>query len=95
MCVLILENDGAEYSTDHFLPQCLVGAVSMASVQFSCSVVSDSLRPHGLLHTRLPYPHRLLELAQTHVYSVSDAVQLAHPLSFSPAFNLSQPQGLF
>ena len=24
------------------------------SVQFSCSVVSDSLRPHGLQHTRLP-----------------------------------------
>ena len=26
------------------------------SVQFSCSVVSDSFRPHGLQHTRLPYP---------------------------------------
>ena len=24
--------------------------------QFSCSVISDSLRPHGLQHTRLPYP---------------------------------------
>ena len=28
----------------------------IVSVQFSCSVVSDSLRPHGLQHTRLPYP---------------------------------------
>ena len=29
----------------------------MASpVQFSCSVVSDSLRPHGLQHTRVPCP---------------------------------------
>ena len=28
----------------------------ISSVQFSCSVVSDSLRPHGLLHTRLPCP---------------------------------------
>ena len=28
----------------------------LVSVQFSCSVVSDSLRPHGLQHTRLPYP---------------------------------------
>ena len=27
-----------------------------SSVQFSCSVVSDSLRPHGLLHTRPPCP---------------------------------------
>ena len=26
------------------------------SVQFSRSVVSDSLRPHGLQHTRLPCP---------------------------------------
>ena len=26
------------------------------SVQFSCSVVSDSLRPHGLQHSRLPCP---------------------------------------
>ena len=27
-----------------------------SSVQFSCSVVSDSLRPHALQHTRLPCP---------------------------------------
>ena len=27
-----------------------------SSVQFSCSVVSDSLRPHGLQHTNLSYP---------------------------------------
>ena len=26
------------------------------SVQFSHSIVSDSLQPHGLQHTRLPYP---------------------------------------
>ena len=26
------------------------------SVQFSCSIVSDSLRPHGLQHTRPPCP---------------------------------------
>ena len=26
------------------------------SVQFSCSVVSDPLRPHGLQHARLPCP---------------------------------------
>ena len=29
---------------------------NMASVQFSCSVMSDSLRPHGLQHTRSPCP---------------------------------------
>ena len=40
--------------------------------------------------------HQLPELAQTHVYQVSDAIQPSHPLSFPspPAFNLSQHQGL-
>ena len=31
-------------------------ALELCSVQFSCSVVSDSLQPHGLQHTRLPCP---------------------------------------
>ena len=41
--------------------------------------------------------HQLLELAQTHVYWVSDGIQLSHPLlSSSPSVcNLSQHQGLF
>ena len=30
--------------------------VQLSSVQFSCSVMSDSLRPHGLLHARPPCP---------------------------------------
>ena len=36
--------------------------------------------------------HQLLELAQTHVHQVSDAIQPSHPLSSPslPAFNLSQ-----
>ena len=32
------------------------GALSFKSVQFSRSVVSDSLRPHGLQHARIPSP---------------------------------------
>ena len=44
------------------------------------SVVSESLRPHGLQHTRLPVHHQLLELAQMHVHWVSDAIQPSHPL---------------
>ena len=40
--------------------------------------------------------HQLPELVQTHVHRVSDAIQPSHPLSSSsPAFNLSQHQGLF
>ena len=30
--------------------------ICISSVQFSCSVVSDSLRPHGLQHARFPCP---------------------------------------
>ena len=44
-----------------------------------------------------PVHHQHLELAQTHVHRVSDAIQPSHPLSSPslPAFNLSQQQGLF
>ena len=38
------------------------------SVQFSCSVVSDSLRPHEWQHTRPACHHQLPELTQTHVH---------------------------
>ena len=67
------------------------------SVQFSCLLVSYSLQPHGLQHASFPVLHHLPELSQTHVHSVSDAIQPSHPLS-SPslsAFNLSQHQSLF
>ena len=43
-----------------------------------------------------PVLHHFPELAQTHVLWVSDAIQSSCPLSSpSPAFNLSQHQGLF
>ena len=43
-----------------------------------------------------PVHHQVPELAQTRVDRVSDAIQPSHPLSVpSPAFNLSQHQGLF
>ena len=43
-----------------------------------------------------PVHHQLLELAQTPVHRVGDAIQQSHPLSSPspPAFNLSQHQGL-
>ena len=46
-----------------------------SSVQFSRSVMSDSLRPHDCSSTGFPVHHQLLELAQTHVHSVDDAIQ--------------------
>ena len=65
-------------------------------IQFN-SVVSDSLQVMDCITPGFPVHHQLLELAQTHVHRVSDAIQPSHPLS-SPSpltFNLSQHQGLF
>ena len=60
-------------------------------VQFSCSVVSDSLQPHESQHTGLTVHHQLPEFTQTHVHWVSDAIQPSHPLlsTSPPALNLS------
>ena len=63
---------------------------------FSHLIVSHSLWPHGLQHSRLLCPSPSLELAQTHVHWTDEAIQLSHPLSStSPAFNFSQHQSLF
>ena len=65
--------------------------------QFSSSVVSDSLRPHGLQHARHSCPS-----PTPGVYSNSCPLsRWCHPtisssvVPFFPAFNLSQHQGLF
>ena len=51
--------------------------IQAGSVQFTHSIMSDSLQPH----------------AQTHVLRVGDAIQPSHPPSSpSPAFNPSQQQ---
>ena len=63
-----------------------------------CSVISNSLpTPWTAAHqASLPFTN-LLELTQTHVHWVGDAIQPSHPLSAaSPrVFNLSQHEGLF
>ena len=67
-----------------------------SSVQFSHSVVSDSLRPMNRSTPGLPVHHQLPELTQTHAHRVGDAIQPSHPLSSpSPVPNPSQHQGLF
>ena len=62
------------------------------SFQFSRSVISDSLGPHGLQHARPPCPSPLREFTQTHVHRVGNAIQPSCPLSSpSPStFNLFQ-----
>ena len=69
----------------------------VSSVQFSHSVMSDSLWPHESQHSSLPVYHHLPEFTQTHVYQVSDAIQPSHSLSSPspPAINPSQHHSLF
>ena len=57
-----------------------------SSVHFSRSVMSDSLQPMDCSMPDFPVHHQLLELAQTHVHRLGDAIQ---PSSSPPAFNLS------
>ena len=72
--------------------QCRCLLVLQISVQFSCSVMSNSLRPHESQHARLPVHHQLPEFTQTHVHWVGDTIQPSHPLSSPspPAPNPSQ-----
>ena len=69
-----------------------------SSVQFSHSVVSDSLQPHESQHARPPCPSPSAGVHSNSCPSrVSDAIQPSHPLSspFPPAPNPSQHQSLF
>ena len=65
--------------------------ICFSSVQFSGSVMSNSLWLHGLQHTGLFVHHQLPKFAQIHVYRVSDAIQPSNPLSSPspPTSNLS------
>ena len=73
------------------------GHCTSSSVQFSRSVVSELCNPMDCSTPGLPVHHWLLELAQTHVHEVGDAIQPSHPLSSPspPALNLSQHSGSF
>ena len=74
----------------------LYSMFSFSSVQFSHSVMSDSLRPHELQHARPPVHHQCPEFTQTLVHQVGDAIQPSHPLSSPspPAPKPSQHQSL-
>ena len=76
----------------------LLTLLSISSVQFS-SVAQSCLTLCNSMECSmpgLPVHHQLLELAQTQVHRVSDAIQPSHSLlSPSPAINLSQHQVLF
>jgi len=77
-------------STLSFQRNILLVSVQLFSCVWLCYPI-DSSTPG------LPIHHQLLELAQTHVHQVGDAIQPSHPLlsPSPPAFSLSQHQGLF
>ena len=66
-------------------------------VQFSRSVLSDSLGPHESQHARPPCPSLTRGVYSNSCTSRGDAIQPSCPLSspFPPAANPSQQQGLF
>ena len=57
-------------------------SVQFSSVQFSCSVMSNSLQPDELQHASLPVHQQLPEFTQTRVHRDDDAIQPSHPLLF-------------
>ena len=70
------------------------------SVNKDCCLLAQSCptlcHPMDCSTPAFPVLHYIPEFAQTHVHRVGDAVQPSHTLSSpSPAFNLSQHQGLF
>ena len=87
---------GLKFASSVLLPTCI-------SVQFSHSVMSDSLRPHESQHAKPPCPsptpgvHSDPRPSRVSDGRVSDAIQPSHPLSSPspPAPNPSQHQSLF
>ena len=65
-----------------------------SSAAQSCPTLCD---PMDCSTPGFPVHHQLLELAETHVHRVSDAIQPSHPLlsPSPPAFNVSQHRDLF
>ena len=69
-------------------------SVRLSSVAQSCPAFCD---PMDCSMRGFPIHHQLLELAQTHIHRVGDAIQPSHPLlsPSPPSFNHSHHQDLF
>ena len=71
------------------LRNCIYRGLTVSSVQFSRSVVSDSLRPRGLKHARPPCPttnsQSLLRLMSIESVMPSNHLILCRPLLFPPS----------
>ena len=81
--------------------QCVSGALVPCRIFVVCCFVSKSCPtlcdPMDCSMPGFPMLLYLMEIVQTHVHWVGDAIQPSHPLSSSsaPTFNLSQHQGHF
>ena len=79
--------------TIHTSPGSLKIGKKFSSVAQLCPTLCN---PRDCSTPGFPIHHQLLELAQTHVCQIGDAIQPSHPLSSpSPAFSLPQHQSLF
>ena len=97
--ILMLQRD-VLYLIDTYSNRLVQNSVQFSSVAQSRPALCEPMAlcdPTGCSVPGLPVHHQLLELAQTHVPGVGDAIQPSHPLSSPspPALNLSQHQGLF
>ena len=84
------KSPGSPALADGFLP---LVPPHFSSVTRSCPTLC---KPVDCSAPGFPVHHQLPEPTQTHVHRISDAIQPSHLLSSpSPAFSLSQHQGLF
>ena len=86
------EHESRRETIDEWIKKLWFISVQFSSVIQSCPTLCDPMNCTGL-----PVHHQLPESIQTHIHSVSDAIQVSHPLSSTspPTLNLSQHQGLF
>ena len=100
--VAIPFSSGSSQSRDQSQVSCIAGryfmiwtnlVVQLSSVSQSCSTLCDTM---DYTTPGFPVHHQLLELIQTHVHRVCDAIQPFHPLlsPSPPTFSLSQHQHL-
>ena len=83
--LVALRHVGSSWIRDRTCVSCIC---SVQSVQFSCSVMSDSLRPHGLQHGRPPVRHHsqsLLKLMSIGSVMPSNHLLLCRPLLLPPS----------
>ena len=76
---------------------CLLSSQGIPQFSSVAQLCLTLCHPVDCSRSGFPVHHQLLELTETHVHAVGDAIQPSHPLSSPspPTFNLSQHQGLF